>query len=64
MYKKLLFNIYVFFFFSNNGSELIIQMTNLFSAHQCELLSNYNSFQLFQRLLGIFNNNTIIINMF
>lgn len=52
------------FFFSNNGSELIIQMTNLFSAHQSELLSNYNSFQLFQRLLGIFNNNTIIINMF
>lgn len=37
---------------SKNGSELLIQMTNLFSAQQSELLSNYNSFQLFQRLLG------------
>lgn len=39
--------------FSKNGSELLIQMNNLFSAQQTELLSNYNSFQLFQRLLGM-----------
>lgn len=38
---------------SKNGSELLIQMNNLFSAQQTELLSNYNSFQLFQRLLGL-----------
>ncbi|XP_060866553.1 protein MMS22-like [Metopolophium dirhodum] len=38
---------------SKNGSELLIQMTNLFSAQQNDLLSNYNSFQLFQRLLGL-----------
>ncbi|VVC34388.1 Hypothetical protein CINCED_3A011587 [Cinara cedri] len=38
---------------SKNGSELLIQMTNLFSAQKAELLSNYNSFQLFQRLLGL-----------
>ncbi|XP_025201736.1 protein MMS22-like [Melanaphis sacchari] len=37
---------------SKNGSELLIQMNNLLSAEQTELLSNYNSFQLFQRLLG------------
>lgn len=39
--------------FSKNGSELLQQITILFSAQQSELLSNYNSFQLFQRLLGM-----------
>ncbi|XP_022169090.1 protein MMS22-like isoform X2 [Myzus persicae] len=38
---------------SKNGPELLIQTNNLFSAQQTDLLSNYNSFQLFQRLLGL-----------
>lgn len=40
--------------FSKSGPELLIQISNLFSAQQSELLFNYNSFKLFQRLLGMF----------
>lgn len=39
--------------FSKNGPELLNQITNQFSAQKSELLSTYNSFQLFQRLLGM-----------
>ncbi|XP_025409386.1 protein MMS22-like, partial [Sipha flava] len=43
---------------SKNGPELLIQITNQFSAQKSELLSSYNSFQLFQRLLGLHLQNT------
>ncbi|XP_050538340.1 protein MMS22-like [Daktulosphaira vitifoliae] len=38
---------------SKNGSELLVQMSNLFETQSSQIYSSFNSYQLFQRLLGL-----------